>query len=460
MIQSMITFLNSGILWYFIILSFCYLILLLLSVFEVNTRHQEVAIGDVNTLMQSASFPPITVFIPAFNEEENIIDTIYSVLQSHYHKVNIIVINDGSTDGTLNKLIDTFKLKKVSTHIPEIIKVDKPVRACYNTEYDINLLVIDKENGGKSDALNHALNICNTNLFITLDADSLIEPNAIGEIVFHMLSHPNMVAVGGAVYILNGCEVGEGEIKKTLMSYNPISAFQICDYLRSFLFARSGFNPIGGSLVYAGAFTLFNYKAVLNIGGFELHNPSQDFEIITHLHQYYLEHKIPYSIGYTPSAVVWTEVPSTLKGYWTQRASWEHGTLRSLLRHRVMCFNPRYKIVGLFSYPFYLFGETLGPLVEFSAYILVLLAWSINFLDVYWAILTFTICLGFSSFLTMATMMMSLITYNKYQRIRDIFWILFLAIFESVGFRQYQVLCRVSAAIKYGIKSLFQTSAG
>jgi len=454
MLIDILTFINWFILWFFILLSLGYIILLTASIPDIIARFQECEIGNINTLLKSNSLPPVTMLVPAYNEEDNITETIDSLLKSKYSNTHIIVINAGSTDGTLQKLIETYHLEKVTPIIQSKVKTSDTCRGYYISPVFRNFTLIDKANRDKSDALNMGLNACQTPLFITVDADTLVEPDAISAIVFHLLSYSNAVAVGGAVYVLNGCTFNSGQMIEERMSHQPLHAFQICEYLRSFLFNRSGWNYLGGSLCYAGAFTLFRTQPIIEIGGFDPYNLSQDFEIITHLHADQRENNNDYQIKYNPSAAVWTDVPSTLKSYWRQRYNWQYYTLDSLFKHIYMCFNPKYGIVGMFTFPFYLFGEVLGAFVELMAYGTILLSWYLGTLSWYWALMFFTVCWGFSIFLTMATALMNFITFNKYRRMSDVLRIFLYSIIEAFGFRQFSVVCRVIATFQFFMDKL------
>lgn len=452
--------LNWFILCYLLVISFGYLLLLIASIRDVVLRFQEIRLGNVLSLMKSHSMPGVTVLIAAYNEEKDILESVYSVLNSSYPNTFVTVLNDGSTDNTLKVLIDTFKLTKKSPVIPQLIKKTGSVKAYYVSKTHKNLVVIDKEHVDKSDSLNVGLNACNTPLFMTVDADTLIEPDAISEVVFYMLTKPHAVAVGGSAYIINSCIHKDGKIIEPKMPYKLVPALQACEYLRSFVVNRAGWNYLGGSLSFSGAFTLFEHKAVIDIGGFDVGNPANDFEIITHLHAHKLKSDTPYQIGFTPAASAWTDVPATLGEYWHQRSNWQRGTLRSLLLHKKMFFNPRYKMIGLFSYPFFLLAETLGAFVELAAYASAALSWYLGIIDGYTAALFFVVCWLFVTSLTMATVLISFITYDKYHRLRDLPWLLFIVTIESFGFRQIHVLCRVVASIKYLFFGCGKTRSG
>jgi cellulose synthase/poly-beta-1,6-N-acetylglucosamine synthase-like glycosyltransferase len=446
---EIVNILNWSILWYLIALSLGYAILLAASIPDIFYRFKQSDIGDIKDLMKSHKMIPVTVIIPAYNEEDSILNAVYSVLKSSYGDAHIIIVNDGSTDNTLAKVKEVFDLEKIHAVLPRKVETKGKVRGYYISKYNINVTLIDKENSGKSDSLNVALNACRTPLFITLDADTVLEHDAIANIIFYMVTHEKTVAVGGAVYILNGCVYKDGEMIERKMSMQLLYALQSCEYMRSFLFSRSGWNTFSGALSFAGAFTLFDHKSVIDVGGFDRDNLAQDFEIISHLHASQREQKNNYTIGYTASAVAWTDVPGNLVDLWHQRYNWQKDSLRSLLLHKRMLFNPRYGIIGLFNYPFYLFGETLGVVVEFSAYVLVLLSWYFGILDTYWALLFVAICWGFVTFITMATALMNFITYDRYRRLSDLLWLLLIVAIESFGYRQILVACRIKATLSY-----------
>jgi len=451
MLVDLLKSLNWFILCYLIVISFGYIILLIASVRDVFLRFQEIRLGDVLSMMKSEMMPSVTVLIAAYNEEKNVTESVYSALKSTYTNTFVTVINDGSTDNTLKVLMDTFALEQQPMTIPQLIKDTGKLKTYYVSKTYPNLVVIDKEHVDKSDSLNVGVNACRTPLFMTVDADTLLEPDAVSEVVFYMLTKPHAVAVGGAAYIINSCKYKDGVMLETKMPYKLIPALQACEYLRSFVINRAGWNYLGGSLSFSGAFTLFEHKAVVDIGGFDVGNPANDFEIITHLHAYKLKTDAPYQIGFTPAATAWTDVPATLKEYWHQRTNWQKGTLRSLLLHKQMFFNPRYRLVGLFGYPFFLLAETFGALVECTAYLTVILSWALGIIHWYTAVLFFIVCWLFVTSLTMATGFISFLTYDKYHRLRDLPWLLFVVTLESFGFRQFHMICRVLATFRYFI---------
>lgn len=454
MLVELVTKGNLFVLWFFIILSLCYTILFIFAVPEIFFRFRENKFINFPLVMKSFLMPPVTIIIPAHNEEKAILDTVYSILNGSYKHAYILIVNAESTDKTLELLIDTFNLQKIDTTLPKKIKTVGSMKGYYISGSHPKITVLDKSYRDKSDNLNMALNICRTPLFMTIDADTIIESDAISRIIYYLLTHSHTVTAGGAVYVLNGCRYEHGQIKEVKLPLNPIYGFQVTEYLRSFTFSRTGLNTLDGALCYAGAFTLFQYNAVLEMGGYDLNNFAQDFEIITHLHEKGHDNKYPYRIGYTPAAIAWTDVPGDLKTYWNQRYNWQYGTLLSLEKHSKMLFNPKYGVAGLITYPFYLFGETLGAVVEVFAYFLVLLSIYLGIFDLEWTIIFVLINWGFVTCLTIATLLISITTFNRYRRTRDLVWLFFLTILENVGFRQYNVICRAYATFVFTINKI------
>lgn len=447
--ETIVHFFNWVILWYMIIINFFYVVLLAVSIPDIFTRHDEVEMGGMGDLLHSDSMLPVTILITAYNEELTILDTLTSIMKNDYPNINIIILNDGSTDTTMEKLHAALKLKKIDKIIPKLIPTYGKFKGYYISQNYPNITLVDKENSKKSDTLNVGLNVCRTPFFITVDADTLLDPDAISNIVFYTLTNPEPAAVGGAIYILNGCTYKDGVILKKRISMNPICALQSAEYMRGFLFGRAGWNTFSGALCYAGAFTLFDHKAVLEVGGFDRDNIGQDFEIITHLQANRYEKKRNYTLGYTSSAIAWTAGPETLKEYWKQRTGWQFGSMRSILRYKRMFFNPYYGIVGLFSYPFYFLAEVFGVIVEVTAYLSIIVSWYFGFFDLEFAVLFFILCYGFVAFITMATAFINYTTYSKYKRFSNLLWVFIVVTIECFGFRQFVAVCRVTASLRY-----------
>lgn len=452
MMAKWVEIFNIFILWYFICVGAGYLILLAMSLSIITRAFQEQEHGNLISLMKSGVLPPVTAIIPSYNMENSVVEAVLSVLKCEYLGVKVIVVNDGSTDRTLEKLKQTFDLKQVTSVVRQKIQ-HEPIKGYYVSRTHPNVTVIDKiherSGFGAGNALNAGLNACQTPLFATVDADTIIEPDALNKLIFSMLSVPHSVSAGGTVYILNECKHKDGVILEPKLPTNIVAAFQACDYLRALLIGRSGFNKTRGALIHSGAFTLFEREALMEVNGFANKNYGPDAEVIVHLHAYMRENKYPYSVHYYPSAVAWSEEPATLSAYWRQRVRWQFGLLQSFGKYKRMMFNPKYGWTGLFTYPYYVFFEMFSAPIEVGGYIAVILAWALGILNVKAALLFALIAWGFSAFLTVATGLISYLTFNKYGQFIDFIKIFVLAFAELLGFRQLNIICRTYATIDY-----------
>lgn len=415
---------------------------------ETIRSFKEAEYTNVETLINKKKLVPITVIMPAYNEQKRILNSALSVLQSVYQNLNFIIVNDGSTDETLALLTNTFLLYEVPPVIKQVLPT-KPVRAYYKSKKYPNLVVIDKEHYGSADSVNVGVNACRTPLFITVDADTLLEPNSITRILFNFLTQAHCIAVGGGIYLLNECKIEKGKILSIRIPHNFVCGQQTCEYLRSFLYGRAGWNLFGGTHCYPGAFTLLEKKAVLEVGGYDIDNYSYDAEIILKLHEYMRRKKYPYKINYAINAFAFAEEPATFKAYWKQRNHWQRGLLRSVFRFKREFLNPKYGIVGLYTYPFFVLYEVFGPVIEFISYFLVLIAWYQGIINSYALLLFFILAWGYNAFLTMGCVLLNLLTFNIYRTFVDTINFLSLTILQMFGFRQFNALCCFFATIQY-----------
>jgi len=446
--------LNYCIVFYFAAMGLTHTILLLASFPDIMARFKEAEYGNVSQLINQERLIPITTIVPAFNEEKRILNSVLSIMRSQYKNVKIIVVNDGSSDNTVKLLVEHFQMYAVPVIVRKNLSQSK-IFARYESSAYPNLMVIDKEHTNTGDTLNVGIDACSTPIFASVDADTLLEPEAITRIMFTFLSQPHCIAVGGAVYVLNGAKIKDGEVIESRIPDGLVAALQVPEYLRSFMFGRAGWNTFGGSLSYAGAFTVFETQAVVQAGGYDLNNFAQDAEIIVKLRSMMTDKKYPHSIHFTPSAFAWTEVPSTVKRYWIQRNHWQRGLMRSLFAFKQMFFNPKYKVVGLFTYPFFIFFEVFGGFIEGLAYITFALGWYCHVSGIAEVTpLCIALAWGYLAILTLASASLNLITFNKYHRPIDILQLLSLTIIELVGFRQMHVLCRCVATVEYGVNRL------
>ncbi len=445
---------NNLVLGYFLLLNFFYLLLGVLSYFAMRKYALRMKTIDVEELLATSGAPAITLIAPAYNEEAGCVEATKALLTLRYPKFEILVVNDGSKDGTLKKLIDAFELKPSSrmayAHIPSA-----KVRGIYRGNRHPNLVVIDKENGGKADALNTGLNYCGSPLFCAIDADSLLEPDALMRVVRPFLEDSTTIATGGIIRIANGCTVKSGSVTEVTLPKNLIASYQVLEYLRAFLAGRMGWHAVHATLIISGAFGLFRHSLVVDAGGFNKNTVGEDMELVVRLHRHCREKKIPYRIDFVPDPVAWTECPENLKVLGRQRDRWQRGLTQTIIRHRIMLFNPRYGVIGLLAYPYFFFLEMLGPVLELGGYATFLFAAILGRSSLAYIIAFFMLSVVFGMSLSIGAVALEELTFRRYTRRADMYRLFFLGFLENLGYRQLLGYWRVK-----GLFSLMWNSHG
>jgi len=325
----------------------------------------------------------------------------------------------------------------------------QPVRGVYRSRSHASLVVVDKQNGGKADALNAALNFASGDLVCSIDADTLIEPDALQRMVRPFLTRDDVVAAGGTVRVANGSTIRDGRILDMRCPRHPIAGFQVVEYLRAFLFGRLGWNRLGGNLIISGAFGLFRRDSVLAIGGYARDTVGEDMELVLRLRRKGYEDGGPSEAGFVPDPVAWTEVPESARVLGRQRDRWHRGLADVLVRHRSMFLNETYGAMGSVGYPYFLFVELLAPVVEMIGLIGAVVGLIIGAINVPFAILFFLLAYGYGILLSVFTLLMEELSYHRYKRIRDIARLLGWVFLENLGYRQLTVIWRLRGIVKY-----------
>jgi len=444
LLRSVVTF-NEFVIYYFLTLNTVYLILFIISLFEVVRFVRRTFFSDYQQILKSEMTWPISILVPAFNEERGIVDTLRSLLQLNYGEFEIVVINDGSTDGTLEQLIKAFDLRKTDRVYRRTLPTAK-VRGIYASLEVTNLIVVDKEKGGKSDALNTGINISRYPLFCSVDADSVIEENALLRVVKPFMEHPEeMVAVGGIVRIINGCEVRDGRVIRIGLPRRALPVFQVVEYLRAFLSGRIGWSVMRSLLIISGAFGLYKKSDVVAVGGYDSFTDTEDLELVVKLHEHLKRQKTRYRIVFVPDPVCWTEVPEKFKTLLMQRNRWHRGMLQSFRRHWRMLFNPRYGVIGTLALPYFLLFEMLGPFVEVLGYLSVIAAYFLGILNREFFLLFMLVAIFYGVFLSIAAVLLEEISFRRYPGWEDLARLIWYSIWENIGFRQLLALFKVKA---------------
>jgi len=436
-------------LFHYGVVNLIYTILLVISTVAILRHIIRIRYAPFKDFVTSPETPPISVLVPAYNEENVIVRTIQSTLGMDYPYFEVIVINDGSTDGTLDTLIRTFKLRKIDRVYRNVLKT-VPVRGFYFSPEIPNLLVVDKENSGKSDSLNCGINISSTPYFCTLDADSVLEENALIKLMTPILeSTVPVVACGGVVRTLNGVSVKDGRVSKIDLPKSRLAMFQVAEYIRAFLFGRVGLNVVNSTLILSGAFSLFRKDAIIGIGGYRKESISEDMELVTRLHRIGIEKKTPYSIQFISDPVCWTEVPESMKMLARQRRRWYLGLLQTMVQNRDTLFRPKYGRFGWVCLPYYLVVELLSPLVEMLGYIIVPISWMLGMINTEFMVLFLMLSIFYGIFLSTASIYLEEVTYRRYPRWSHLARLLLYGVLENFGYRQINSFWRFQAFWKY-----------
>jgi cellulose synthase/poly-beta-1,6-N-acetylglucosamine synthase-like glycosyltransferase len=435
---------------YFIGVNITYSILLVFSYREIATYMRRQALGDFRALLQSELTPAVSLLAPAFNEEATIVESVKSLLKLNYGKYEVVVVNDGSTDNTLGTMVGEFNLREVrQLYLPAVPA--KPVRRIYRSssrEYG-NLLVVDKENGGKADALNVGINVCSYEFFCAIDADSLLEEDALQKVIKPFLEDERVIASGGIVRIANGCEIVNGRVVSAGLSKKLLPIFQVVEYFRAFLSGRMGWQASNGLLIISGAFGMFRRRAVLEAGGYNPETVGEDMELVARLHRIHLEKKIEYRIVFVPDPVCWTQAPETVKVLSAQRNRWHRGLIDVVRMHGVMLMDKRYGVVGKWAMPYFFFVELLGPVFEFFGYASLVALALRGSLNLHMVVLFFIVSLLYGVMFSVGAVLLEELSFSRYPNPKHLALLLAMGVLENFGYRQMTVWWRVRSFYDY-----------
>ncbi|TRZ44339.1 glycosyltransferase family 2 protein [Robertkochia solimangrovi] len=368
---------------YGILVCTCYVLAAIFSFYEIRDYKRKYNLKDEVALLQSNNLPAISILAPAYNEEANIVENVRSLLTVNYPYFEIVIINDGSKDGTLNQLISTFQLIEDDTPYHNFIPSKDINRVYRSSSHSFrNLKVIDKKNGGKADALNAGINACSHEIICCIDVDCILESDALLKLIKPFLNNKNkVIASGGIIRIANSCIIEDGRIIEVKLPEKFIAKAQVIEYFRAFLMGRMAWSRIDGLMLISGAFGMFDKQTVMDAGGYNHNTVGEDMELLVRMRRVMAEKNTPYTVGFIPDPLCWTEVPQDWNILYRQRNRWTRGTIETLWLHRKMMFNPKYKILGLLSAPYWMLFEWLAPIIEFCGilfFMLLLLFGKVN----------------------------------------------------------------------------------
>ncbi len=440
---------NVTFLYYFVLANVCYTALMVVSLYSVWMQTKAAKRREFEALASSPVTPPIAVIVPAFNEEQVIVDTVRSVLEANYPEKEIIVVDDGSTDDTLERLSAEFSLVRMDLIYREELPTSYPTAMYRSTDHP-ELTVIASEHRGKPHALNTGINVARSPYFCTVDADSVLERDALLRLMAGVIASPeNTVVSAGVVRIANGCTMNQGSIKTVDMPSTWLERCQAVEYIRTFMFGRAGWSALGATFVAAGAFCLFHREAVVVAGGFSNDTVTEDIDMVASIREKLSEKGWKYRMAFTSDPVCWTEAPQTLRMLARQRRRWQLGLMQTVAKHSRMIFNPRYKTLGLVGMPFHAVMEGLGSLVEALGTFLVPIAFALGLLPLPMFLLFLVLAVGYGTMLSLASVMLEEITLRRYPKMRHLLLLIMYAVIENIGYRQLITLFRAQGVILY-----------
>lgn len=406
-----------------------------------------------NTLSRD-HYIPVSIIVPAYNEEITVVETVKSLLALDYTLYEIIVVDDGSKDTTSQKLIDAFGMHPIRRPIQRKIQC-QPEEFIYETTLQkVPLTLIRKKNGGKADSLNMGINACKYPYFICMDADSVLQYDSLSKIVRPIIEQENVVAVGGVVRPCNGAELERGRVVNYQLPKNILACMQVLEYDRSFLASRILFDKFNGSLIISGAFGLFKKDVVISAGGYDHGTMGEDMELVVKLHEYCVVNDIPYSIKYATDAICWSQAPERLGDLCKQRKRWHLGLFQSMLKHRGMLANPKFGAVSFISYFYFLFYELLSPFIEIFGVLSMIAAFAVDLINVPFMLLFFLIYAVFGCILTLTAFFARTQTIDLKITLKDTGKAVMLCFFEISVLRFIMAFVRATAFIGYKKKKL------
>ncbi len=445
--RQYIIIVNTTFIAYFWFLNFTYFILAVISAMGAKRQIKLWDIKNLDMLNQRGMLSSISIIAPAYNEALSIVESVTSLLTLNYPDFEVVVVNDGSKDNTLQILIEHFNLERKNIHVEQAIGT-RPVLGIYINKAIPNLIVVDKLNGGKADALNVGVNVAKNAYICGIDADSLLAPDSLLRLMSSMLDHDDItLAIGGNIFPVNGSTVSHGQIEKLVLPTNTLAQFQAIEYLRAFTLGRLGFADLKALLIVSGAFGLFEKQILIEVGGyltasaFEKDTVGEDMELVVRITRRAYETNLRFRVNFIFHANCYSEVPEQAKILRKQRNRWQRGLIDILSYHRKMIFNAKYKQVGMFSMPYFFVFEMVGPLLEIQGYLAIIfgVALGILSLEIVLMLLIVSVLIGM-----VFSLWALLVNEGKtpYLSTKDTFKLLLIAIIENFGWRQFVSIYR------------------
>ena len=399
-----------------------------------SQRHDNQTGWDI---LQSRAHLPLSIIVPAFNEGPTISQSLKSLLALRYPEYEVIVVNDGSTDNTAEEVIEGFDMVSIHRLRDKAALTHQPIHQVYRSTRHQNLILVDKANGKKADAINAGLSCVRTPLFCVIDADSILEPDALLKAVRPFMdTAENVIAVGGTIGVANGCTIKDGQVTQYGLPRRLLPLLQVVEYSRAFLLARLAASRVGTLTLISGAFGIFRRDIAVEVGGYETDTVGEDMELVLKMHRHMIEHDKPYNIRYVHDPVCWTEAPADMKFLSGQRIRWQRGAMECLSYHRKMIFNRRYGRLGMSTLPQFILIDLIGPIVEALGYFLIPMFYLLGVLSIDFLLAFMALVFGFGIFMSMVSILIEQTGLGRINTPKQILILLGAAFVENFGYRQ------------------------
>lgn len=446
---------------YFLLINTSYLVMIVLAAADFVSHQRRAPFAGREELVRSRTMPGISVVTAMHNEEMGIRTAVESFLSLHHPQHEVVVVDDGSSDGGFEVLRVAFDLVSVQRTMPDDLPVrERPVSIHVPRDGRTRLTVVRKANSGRSDSINVGVNLAREELVVFVDSDSLLDPDALLTVCRPFVDDPvRTVAAGGVIRAANGCRVRDGRVIDVRMPGKPLADIQVVEYLRAFHLGRAGWSRLNALILISGAFGVFRRDVLVEIGGLDPTSIGEDFELVMRLHRHMRRRRISYRVTFLTEPICWTEVPSTASVLRRQRSRWHRGLWETLWAYRGMLFNPRYGRLGMVAVPYYWAFELIAPLLELGGLVLMVLGFALGVVSVQYFVLFMLVAYAYAILVTLAAVTVEELSYHKYPRWRDLGTTLIAAVLENVGYRQATAWWRLEgwAAALTGRKQVWGT---
>jgi cellulose synthase/poly-beta-1,6-N-acetylglucosamine synthase-like glycosyltransferase len=447
-VMGIILFSNVFFLFYLLI----YATSLLLSNLAGNVRMYSYRRQErLQNVLNHQFYFPISIIVPAFNESLTILTTVDNLLKLDYRQYEIIVVDDGSTDDTKQKMIERYGLKPEKGRPIRYAVPCHPIREVYTGKAGaVPIILVSKENGKcKADASNAGINVMNYPYFADMDADEILQKDALIYASRAILSDDNVIGVGGNIKISNGVRFRDAMPVSVKLGTNLVSDMQVMEYGRSFVGTRIFNNFFNANLIISGGFGVFKKSAVERVGGYSTDSMGEDMELTMKLHAFYRKNRIRYQMKYVPDSVCWTQAPFTMKSLKKQRERWHCGLMQCIWKYRSMILNPRYGVIGMFSLPYSIFYELFCPFFILLGWFVIIASSVLQIINVPYVIYVFLLYVSFGVLLTMVAFGNKVFMKNEYVSEPDFWRAAGLSLMDALFFRPYLFVIEFFAFFKY-----------